>query len=392
MLCLLAFGDAFGYALILPVLPPLAERLGLAPLAIGLVFASYSACQLLAAPALGHLGDRLGPRPVLLACQAGTAAGFALLFGVASPWVLLASRIVDGATAGNVALLYGTVLKALPEARWLGGFGALATATSAGILAGLVGAALVVEAGFDLLVAVVVACSLLILLITALAFPRLPATRDRAGAAPNVPAGPAPFRAFLGGRGPRTALAAVIVATTLQGAFLSTLPLLLPRLLAFREAQTGRFLVLLFLVAGLCQVAVLPALGRRLSPVAGAAAAFAAAIVGGGVFALPRPAAVVGGAIVLMASCALLGPTLTTVLSRFSTARREGALMGVNQTAVSLGQLLGPLAGYALLALGTTVPSRLLLPALGALGAGLLLGIPRSTTEAPLEAHHVPDR
>ena len=119
--------------MILPVLPTLAARLGVAPL-------------------LGLLGNRHGIKRVLLAYQAGSTVGFALLWGLgdvpAAPLLLL-SRVVDGATAGNIALLYCAVLMADPPARWRGSFTALSAANGAGIGAGLVAASPAVGAGFD---------------------------------------------------------------------------------------------------------------------------------------------------------------------------------------------------------------------------------------------------
>ncbi len=123
--------------MILPVLPTLAARLRVALL-------------------LGLLEDRHGIKRVLLACQAGSTAGFALLWGLgdvpAAPLLLL-SRVVDGATASNIALLYGAVLVADPPAPWRGSFTALSAANGAGISAGLVAASLAVGAGFDALAA-----------------------------------------------------------------------------------------------------------------------------------------------------------------------------------------------------------------------------------------------
>ena len=49
-----------------------AERFGASPLVIGLLFASFSVSQLVAAPVLGELSDRIGRRPVLLFSLIGT--------------------------------------------------------------------------------------------------------------------------------------------------------------------------------------------------------------------------------------------------------------------------------------------------------------------------------
>src|SRR5512136_1630056 len=81
---LIVFIDLLGFSLILPLLPYYAETYGATPIIVGLLVASYAAAQLIGAPLLGRLSDRIGRRPVLLISVAGTAAGF-LLLGFAEP-------------------------------------------------------------------------------------------------------------------------------------------------------------------------------------------------------------------------------------------------------------------------------------------------------------------
>jgi DHA1 family tetracycline resistance protein-like MFS transporter len=117
----IVFVDLLGFGLILPLLPYYADSYGATPVIVGLLVASYAAAQLIGAPLLGRLSDRLGRRPVLLISLAGTFLGF-LLLGFAAPlgqllanWVapqavntmilgvLFLSRILDGLTGGNIS-------------------------------------------------------------------------------------------------------------------------------------------------------------------------------------------------------------------------------------------------------------------------------------------------
>ena len=143
ILCLLAFVDTFGYAIVVPLLPFAARDYGASTLAIGAIFASFSLCQLIAAPSLGSLSDRFGRRPLLLLSQCGTAAGFVLMILARSVWPLLLSRVIDGATAGNVSVINAAMLDRYNKRFWARQFTYLATATGAGLVAGIiVGAAL----------------------------------------------------------------------------------------------------------------------------------------------------------------------------------------------------------------------------------------------------------
>jgi MFS transporter, DHA1 family, tetracycline resistance protein len=97
------FVNLVGFGIIIPLLPFYAETFGASPFVIGLLFAVFSLCQLVAAPLLGDLSDRRGRRPVLVFSLAGTAVSFVMLALAHSLWMLFAARIVDGLSGGNIS-------------------------------------------------------------------------------------------------------------------------------------------------------------------------------------------------------------------------------------------------------------------------------------------------
>ena len=97
------FVNLVGFGIIVPLLPFYAETFGASPLTIGLLFAVFSLCQLLAAPALGDLSDRYGRRPVLVFSLAGTVVSFVMLAMAHSVAMLFLARIVDGLSGGNIS-------------------------------------------------------------------------------------------------------------------------------------------------------------------------------------------------------------------------------------------------------------------------------------------------
>jgi multidrug resistance protein len=103
IISLIVFVNLLGFGIIIPLLPFYADRLGMTPFAVGLLFAAYSVCQLLAAPVLGGLSDRYGRRPVLLFSLTGTVLSFSLLAVAQTPWMLFAARIIDGLSGGNIS-------------------------------------------------------------------------------------------------------------------------------------------------------------------------------------------------------------------------------------------------------------------------------------------------
>ncbi|MGA8596322.1 MAG: MFS transporter [Bryobacteraceae bacterium] len=96
--------DVLGMTLILPLLPFYTERMGASPTVVGMLVSIYALCQLVAGPYLGRLSDRVGRRPVLLISQIGTFIGFIVLAMANQVWLVFLSRMIDGATAGNLTI------------------------------------------------------------------------------------------------------------------------------------------------------------------------------------------------------------------------------------------------------------------------------------------------
>lgn len=96
--------DVLGMTLILPLLPFYTERMGASPTVVGALVSIYALCQLVAGPYLGRLSDRIGRRPVLLVSQIGTLIGFIVLAIANQVWLVFVSRMIDGATAGNLTI------------------------------------------------------------------------------------------------------------------------------------------------------------------------------------------------------------------------------------------------------------------------------------------------
>jgi DHA1 family tetracycline resistance protein-like MFS transporter len=95
--------DVIGMSLLFPVAPYIVQRYSSDALMVTMLTVIYAGAQFLAAPALGKISDRVGRRPVLLACVLGSAIGY-FVFGFAGAlWVLFLSRLIDGITGGNIS-------------------------------------------------------------------------------------------------------------------------------------------------------------------------------------------------------------------------------------------------------------------------------------------------
>lgn len=101
---LIVLVDIFGLTIIIPLLSIYSEHFGATPLEATLLVSVYALCQLVSAPLLGKASDRFGRKPLLIASQVGTFLGFLLLARATSLWMVYLSRVIDGATAGNISL------------------------------------------------------------------------------------------------------------------------------------------------------------------------------------------------------------------------------------------------------------------------------------------------
>lgn len=338
------FVDTLGYAAIVPLIPFALRAQGTPLIAVGTVFAAFSLCQLATAPLLGRLSDRVGRRPVLALSLAGSVAGFALLaLSSAFPIVLL-SRVIDGSSAGNVAMCYAAVLDSDRESTRRHGIAALGAAAGGGIVAGLGLSALLAGFGFR---AVALAAMLLSLLSLALTLVAVPETRRRASLNLKV-------SAALRSSEVRRGVVFVALCAALQAAFLFTLPVYFASALGLHAQATTALIALLVVVAAAFQLVALPRLldrlgvsatARVLLVVALGTAAFVAMIAGG--------AAAVGVSAALLATAAAaLAPVSTLLLAERSPGAPVGLTMGLNTSAATVGQIVGPISGYAAFALG----------------------------------------
>jgi len=136
ILFLIVFIDLIGFGIIIPLLPFYAEYFQASPEMVGLMMATYSFTQFLAAPFWGRLSDRIGRRPVLLVSLAGASASYVWLGFSESLWMLFAARAVGGAMAGNISAAFAYVADITTRENRAKGMGMIGAAFGLGFIAG----------------------------------------------------------------------------------------------------------------------------------------------------------------------------------------------------------------------------------------------------------------
>jgi multidrug resistance protein len=128
--------DLVGFGIVVPILGRYAERFGASGLEVGLLFASFSLAQLVFAPILGRLSDRIGRKPVIMISLLGTAVGSFVTGAAGALWVLFVGRILDGASGASVAVAQGAVTDLAPPSERPRLLGLLGAAFGVGFVVG----------------------------------------------------------------------------------------------------------------------------------------------------------------------------------------------------------------------------------------------------------------
>src|SRR5580700_4986004 len=230
------FVNLIGFGIIIPLLPFYAETFGASPLVIGLLFAVFSVCQLVAAPILGDWSDRYGRRPILIFSLLGTVASFVLLALAGSITMLFIARIVDGLSGGNISTARAYVADITEPKDRARAYGLIGMAFGLGFIFGPALSGVLVKVSIT---APIWAAAALTLVATAVAWFWLPETVHRAHAGTGMPFRDLP--AMFQRAGLRHVLAIDFVYWFAFAVFQTTFALFAARRFAFGASETGYF-------------------------------------------------------------------------------------------------------------------------------------------------------
>ncbi|MEO5580163.1 MAG: MFS transporter [Gemmatimonadaceae bacterium] len=136
ILIITAFVDMVGLLMILPLMPYYAREMGAGSLMVAVMVVSFTAAQLLSAPLWGKFSDRYGRRPALLVGLGSAAVAYIVFAFADSLWLLLLSRVVQGAGGGTVGVIQAYVADATEPQNRAKALGWLSAATNLGVALG----------------------------------------------------------------------------------------------------------------------------------------------------------------------------------------------------------------------------------------------------------------
>jgi DHA1 family tetracycline resistance protein-like MFS transporter len=332
-----------GFGIIIPLLPFYAETFGASPLVIGLLFAVFSVCQLIASPTLGDLSDRYGRRPVLIFSLAGTVLSFVMLAVAQSITMLFLARIVDGLSGGNISTARAYVADVTEPKDRARAYGLIGAAFGLGFILGPALSGLLSRVSYT---APIWAAAGITLVATAMAWFWLPETVHRSAAGTGMP-----FRnlaQMMRRPGLRRMLVIDFVYWLAFAVFQTTFALFAARRFGFDVPQTGYFFAAFGVLGAIVQGGLIRPVVQRLGDKPTFMVGLVCAAVGLVAATLVHSVALFAVTLVPLALGIGFGhPTVSSLVSRAGRGDEQGRVQGAAGAIESLGRTIGPVWGNA---------------------------------------------
>ena len=339
--------DMIGFAMVLPLLPFYAKKLAATPEMIGMLTAIFSVAQLIAAPYWGRFSDRYGRRPALLIGLSASAIAY-VIFGYADAlWLLVLSRIVQGAGGGTTGVAQAYVTETVKASKRAQALGWLSAATSAGVAIGpAIGS--FSNQHFGPAAPGLVAAALCVLNV-AFAWKWLPESRVPTPAGmPSRPKRPVWHAAAEVVQHPTRPVSRLIwiygVGMFAFTCFTSILALFLDAEFGVTEQTIGYFYSYVGALSFVMRSLLLGPVVSRIGEVRAMRAGTTALVVGLVLYTVVHKVWILAAIIPLVPiGTALLFPSTTALMSRASLKEELGTTMGVAQTFAGISRVVAPL-------------------------------------------------
>jgi MFS family permease len=339
------FVDMIGFMIVLPLLPFYALKLHATPETIGHLIASFSVAQLLAAPIWGRVSDRYGRRPALLIGLSASAMAY-VVFGLAtSVWLLLLSRLVQGAGGGTTGVAQAYVADTVEPADRARALGWLSAATSAGVMVGpAIGsfAAHLGQAAPGMIAAA------LCLINVFFAWKWLPESHKEPAPVSSKARKPIWHPAWMALRHPTTAIGRLLwiygVGMLAFASMTSVMALYLGAEFSIDETTIGYVFLYVGVLSFVMRSLLLGPIVDRIGETWAMRIGTVLLVVGLALYPLPRDLWTLALVIPLVPiGTALLFPATTSLMSRYSDPGELGTTMGVAQTFAGLARVMAPI-------------------------------------------------
>jgi len=338
-----------GFGIVIPILPFYVESFGVSGRELGLLMASFALMQLIFSPVWGGLSDRIGRRPVLMIGVFGNALAM-LWMGLSGSYsMLLVARVTAGIlSSATLPTAMAYISDSTSEENRGGGMGAIAAAMGVGMILGPGIGGWLGDVNLSIPFFVASGLSLLVLVLIALVLPEslAPEKRSTDGKlrGPNFRGmwqslfGPLGYLMFL----------SFLISFGLTN-FESIFGLYALEQFGYGPADVGTLLVVMGITSVIVQGGLTGPFTRRWGECRVIQGALLVSAIG---FVLMLGAfnfvTLVITIIFFIVGNTLLRPTTSALVSKRSDEKEQGAMLGLQNSFMSLGRIVGPLwAGSA---------------------------------------------
>jgi len=340
--------DILGLTMVMPILPFYAEHYGASPKIVGMLVTIYALCQLASGPFLGRASDRTGRKPMLIVSQLGTCAGFILLARSHSLAMIFLSRFIDGITAGNLPIAQAYISDVTEPENRAKAFGVIGIAFGVSFFIGPAISGYLVRFGFAAPAWAAAGLSLASVFCTYFLLP--PVTHHRpALEEPTFPLHPAIFLKYFRDPVLRNLLLEFLFFGFAFADFMSGFALFAERRFSahghpYGAREIGYYYTYLGFLAIITQGLLLRRLLKRFGETQLVVSGFFFQAIGYGALAFVyRVPALLITALFNSFGSGVLRPALASLVSQRASRNDQGAVMGLAQSLVSVGQILAPI-------------------------------------------------
>lgn len=365
--------EVLGFSLILPFLPFYAQQYGASPFVIGLILTCFSFFQFLSSPIMGKLSDSYGRRPLLIISQLSTTLSFVVLGLSNSLWMIFLSRAIDGILGSNHTIAQAYIGDITTSKNRSKAFGISGASFGIGFLIGPAIGGYLSQFSYALPAFLAAGVSVLSIVLTYFFLPEtVTKTKEKFSLRKVKILDKTPFKKYLFAGKTSQGLWQYFTYLLAHAVWTTTFAVYGEMKLGFTAEITGYLLAYIGLITIILRMKVIPKLidrwaEERLIFVGMSSVIFGLILVP--LFDTLPP--VLGLMTFFSLGTGITRPLLLGSISRKTSEKEQGAVMGIASSLASLSQIFGPIVGGLLLS--TKYPESLLFTSAGIAIVGLIM-------------------
>lgn len=343
--------DLIGFGIIIPILPRYSEtHFGANELQIGILIASFSFFQLLSSPLLGRLSDRIGRKPVITFSLFVSSISYLIFAFAPNYWVALLSRSISGIGGGSISAAQAYIADVTESSDRTKGMGILGMAFGLGFVLGPFIGGMLAEWGYIVPNLSASFFSFIALILTRLFLEESLKTKSefkiKASDILSTFKSSRFQKAFSNVYVGRFLLIFFIITFSIANTY-GVIPIFAYRYLHFSDREIGYIYAVIGIIGVIFQGYLIGKLSRIISEKFLILVGMLLMCSGLALIPFSTELVYLMWLLVVIVSIglALINPTILSFISKLTSSKEQGEILGVNQSMGSLGRVIGPIWG-----------------------------------------------